>query len=117
MTNPHHPPEDTTYLRSRPLPPNGHPHRMPPPPIRTHIPQPPDIILHLPPQVILDCHIRQLGGEVEDLFVGEAADTGGVVDVEFGHQALGVLGADAVEGPEGALGSSQRERIGEVRGK
>lgn len=48
-------------------------------------------------------HARELGREVEDLLVGEGANFGCRVDVEAGHEALRVLGPDAVERFEGTL--------------
>lgn len=37
------------------------------------------------------------------MFVGEGTNAGAVVDVEFSHQALGVLGPDAIKGLKCAL--------------
>ena len=50
-----------TNLRPRPLPPNRHPHSVPPPSVRAHILQPPNILPHGAPQVILNRHIGQFG--------------------------------------------------------
>lgn len=93
-----------THLRPGPLPPNRQPHRMPPPAIAPHIPQSSNIIPNLPPQIILDLHTRQFGGQVEDFGRGERGEARGGVDVEFGHNAGGVDGADAEKGLQGFLG-------------
>lgn len=62
-----------------------------------------DIIQDLSSQVILNLHIRQHGGQVEDLLVGELADAAGRVDVEAGQEAGGGVVANAEEGLEGFL--------------
>lgn len=46
-----------------------------------------DIIQHLSSQVILDLHIGQHGGQVEDLLVRQLADAAGRVDVEARQEA------------------------------
>lgn len=62
-----------------------------------------DIIQHLSSQVILDLHIRQHGGQVEDLLVRQLADAAGRVDVEAGQEAGGGMVADSEESLEGFL--------------
>lgn len=62
-----------------------------------------DIIQDLSSQVILNLHIRQHGGQVEDLLVGELADAAGWVDVEAGQEAGGGVVANAEKGLEGFL--------------
>jgi hypothetical protein len=43
-----------------------------------------DVVQNLSSQVILNLHVREHGGQVENLLVGELADTAGRVDVEAG---------------------------------
>ena len=74
---------------------------MPPSPIRPHIPQPLDVVHDLAAQIILYRHRAELGCDIVDLLVVEAADFGGLVHVEFGHQPRAHVGSDAVEGLEG----------------
>lgn len=62
-----------------------------------------DVIQDLSSQVILNLHIRQHGGQVEDLLVGELADAAGRVDVEAGQEAGGGVVADSEESLEGFL--------------
>lgn len=59
-----------------------------------------DIIQDFSSQVILNLHIRQHGGQVEDLLVGELPDAAGRVDVEAGQEAGGGVVANAEEGLE-----------------
>ena len=76
---------------------------MPPPPVRSHILQSPNVFLNLSPQVVLDLHVRQFGGQVEYLSVLQGANFRPWKDVEAGHDTLRDFGADAIEGFEGAL--------------
>jgi hypothetical protein len=62
-----------------------------------------DVIQDLSSQVILNLHIRQHGGQVKNLLVGELADATGWVDVEAGQEAGGSVVADSEEGLEGFL--------------
>lgn len=57
-----------------------------------------DVIQDFSSQIILDLHIRQHGGQVENLLVGELADAAGRVDVEAGQEAGGSVVANAKEG-------------------
>jgi hypothetical protein len=43
-----------------------------------------DVVQNLSSQVILNLHVREHGGQVENLLVGELADAAGRVDVEAG---------------------------------
>jgi hypothetical protein len=77
---------------------------MSPSPIRPRLFQPLNIIQHLPSEIVLDLHVCEGGGDVEDLLVAELANFGRFVDVEAGEEAAGGVGADAEEGFEGFLG-------------
>lgn len=85
------------------LAPHGQTHSMSSTPVCTHILQSPDIFLHFSPQIVLDLHVCEVGGELEDSRGLEGSDFGPRVDVVAGHDALAHLGADAVEGLERAL--------------
>lgn len=76
-----------TYIIPRPLPSHWQPQSMPPPAIRARLSHALDILQDLPAQVVLDLHVRQRGGQVEDLLVGQLADFAGGVDVEASEQA------------------------------
>jgi len=84
---------------------------MPPTPVRAHIPQPFDVVLHLALQVRFDRHLRQFAGQTVDLFLAQAADARGLVDVEFRHELRADLGAQAVEGFEGARDEGAFEEV------
>ena len=75
---------------------------MPSASIRPHVAQPLDVILQLPPQVVFQRHRAQLRREVVDLSVAQRADLGCLVDLEARHELCADVGADAVEGGEGA---------------
>lgn len=85
---------------------------MPPSPIRPHIPQPPNVVHHLPSQIILNRQLPQRRGQIVDLRALEVPDFGGAVDVEARHQACAELGADAVEGLQGAGDEARFEEVG-----
>ena len=84
---------------------------MPPTPVRAHIPQPLDVVLHLALQVRFDRHLRQFAGQTVDLLLAQAADARGLVDVEFRHELRADLGAQAVEGFEGARDEGAFEEV------
>lgn len=46
-----------------------------------------NVIQNLSTQVVLNLHVGQDGGQVEDLLVGQLADAAGRVDVEAGQEA------------------------------
>jgi hypothetical protein len=77
---------------------------MPSSPITPHITQPLYIIPHLAPQVRLDSHRRELGGDLVYCFCGELADSCAGEDGELCEDTGAVLCADAVEGFEAVLG-------------
>lgn len=56
-----------------------------------------DIIHNLSAQIILNLHVRQDGGHVKNLLVGQLADSAGRVDVEAGEEAGGGMVADTEE--------------------
>jgi hypothetical protein len=76
---------------------------MPSPPITPHITQPLYIIPHLAPQVRLDGHGGELGGDVVYCFCGELADSCAGEDGELCEDAGAVLCADAIESFEAVL--------------
>jgi hypothetical protein len=76
---------------------------VPSPPICAHVFQTSDVLLHLSPQIVLNLHVRELGGKVQDGRVLQTADLRPRVDVEPSHDALRNLGADAEEALEGTL--------------
>jgi hypothetical protein len=84
---------------------------MPPTPVRPHIPQPLDIVLHLALQIRFQRHFRQFSRETVHLLFAEAADARGLVDVEFRHELRAGLGAQAVEGFEGARDEGAFEEV------
>lgn len=75
---------------------------MTPASVRPHISQPLDVLHQLPPQVVFDGQGVELCGQVVDLLAAQLADARGLVDVEARHQFGADLGADAVEGLQGA---------------
>ncbi len=87
---------------------------MSPPPIRANIPQPRNVLPQFPPQVVLDLHTRELGGDVEDGLGVEGAQARGGVDVQAGEQVPGHLRSDAVEVLERFLGYGVRGMGGSV---
>lgn len=65
--------------------------------ISAGLPQALNILKHLPAQVILDAHLRQRGGQIEHLLVGQLGDFARRVDVEPRHEPRRGVGADAEE--------------------
>lgn len=95
--------EGGTNLASRPLTPHRQTESMTSPAVSTRLLQTLDIIEDLSPEIVLDFHVGEGGGDVEDLLVGELADFAGWVDVEAGEEAGRGVVADAEEGFEGFL--------------
>lgn len=62
-----------------------------------------DIVQNFSAQIVLNFHIGQHSCEVEDLLVGQLADTTGRMDVEAGHEAAGTVVTNSEEGLEGLL--------------
>lgn len=56
-----------------------------------------DIVQDFSSQVILNLHIGEHGGQVEDLLVRQLANAAGRVDVEAGQEARGGVGSDPEE--------------------
>lgn len=66
--------------------------------VRARVLESADVIQDLAAQVILDLHVRQRRGHVEDLSVGQLADGGRGMDVVARHEPVAGVLADAEEG-------------------
>lgn len=84
---------------------------MSPASITPHIPQASNIIVYFPPQLILDRHAGELGGEGSDGFVGQGTDFCAGEDGEFGEDAGGVLMSDSVKRFERFLGEEESAEL------
>ena len=71
--NPIQPPR-RNRLRPAPLPPHGQPHRVPAPPIGTHIPEALYIVQNPPLEVVLDVQVRQGRGQGHERLRRQGAD-------------------------------------------
>jgi len=74
--------------------------RMAPTTVGTSLLQALDVIQNLSAQIILNLHVGEDGGQVENLLVGQLTDAAGRVDVEAGQEARGGVVADSEEGLE-----------------
>lgn len=80
---------------------------MSPSPITSHIPQASNIVLKFPPQLVLDRHAGELGGQGGDGFVGQGTNFCAGEDGEFGEDTGGMLMSDSVERFERFLGGEE----------
>lgn len=71
--------------------------------VRSNIPKPLDVVEDLPAEIVLDLHLRESCGKVEDLLVSQFPDFAGFVDVKARHEPGGDGGTNAEESLEGLL--------------
>lgn len=79
--------KESTNLRSCALSSHRQAKRMASATVGTSLLQALDIVQDFSSQVILNLHIGEHGGQVEDLLVRQLADAAGRVDVEAGQEA------------------------------
>lgn len=87
-----------TNLGACPLSSHRQTQRMTPATVCSSLLQALDIIENISTEIILNLHIRQYSGQVENLLVGQLADATGWVDVETGQETGRGVVANTEEG-------------------